>query len=149
MDNRFIDVVSEGDGALALALRLIWPNVPGGKATHYKMMNLIEKTEYPIRDGKVAHHSTTMVEDSRGVSTLILLWSDERDAKELPYPLDLEESIAFVRGWLVHSANYGREPDHDGSNGRGWRVFTEDWGHVAGYHYAIAGVQPAWAMYGK
>ena len=32
MDNRLIDVTSEGDRALALAIELIWPNAAGRKA---------------------------------------------------------------------------------------------------------------------
>jgi len=149
MDNRTIDIISEGDDGLALALQLIWPNAPGGKATHYKMVNLIEKTEYYAREGKVVYHSTSTTEDPKGTPTLILLWYDEHDARELPYALDLAGGVAFVRGWLAHKADYGPEPDHDGHNKRGWRIFTENWGHVAGHVYAIVGVQPAWAMYGK
>lgn len=141
-----IDVTSEGDEALGLAIRLAWPGASGGKATHYKAVGLAEKTLYY---GEPAHrHSTTVHELSTGVPTLILLWHGERDALALPYPLELGDAIQFVAGWL-RNAPFGKEPDHDGSNGKGWRVFTEDWGHVAGHHCAILAVQPAWAMYGK
>jgi hypothetical protein len=66
----------------------------------------------------------------------------------LPYPMDVAMLSAFVWGWLG-TVERGREPDHDGSNGKGWRVYNEAWGHVGGNHRAIVAVQPAWAMYGK
>lgn len=46
MDNRRIDVVSEGDDSLLLALRLIWPNAAGGKAKHFRVVSLTEKVAY-------------------------------------------------------------------------------------------------------
>lgn len=146
MDNRTIDVVSEGDGELAMALALIWANAPGGKASHYKEANLVETVRY-FGEPTSGHHSS-LKEDPAGTPTLIFLWSNERDALPLPDRLDQEGAYTFARAWL-RKANYGQEPGHDGCNGKGWRVFTESWGHVAGYSYAIAGIQPAWAMYGK
>lgn len=53
-------------------------------------------------------------------------------------------------GWTAignsSSYFYGK---FDGDYECGWRMFTEDWGHVASFHYSIVAVQPAWAMYGK
>lgn len=146
MDNRTIDVTSEGKSALALALALIWANAPGGKATHYKEVNLVRQTRYVGEP--TSSHYTSLKENPAGTPTLILLWSHERDAQPLPEPLDHLAAVKFAKAWLK-KANYGREPGHDGSNGKGWRVFTEDWGHVADHYYAIVGIQPAWAMYGK
>lgn len=146
MDNRTLDVVSEGDKALAMALTLIWPNAAGGKATHYRTATLAEQVTYS-GNPTTMHHSQ-LVPSPEGKETLILLWSAEREAQPLPYPLDLEGAIQFVKGWLKN-ASYGQKPGHDGDNGFGFRVFTEQWGHVAGYHYGIAGIQPAWAMYGN
>lgn len=146
MDNRTIDVVSEGQDALAMALALIWPNAVAGKATHFVVANLKDQVRYVGSPPEA--HSHWLVPDPAGTPTLILLWHAERDAVPLPFPLALEDVPQFVKGWL-RSADYGQEPGHDGSNQRGWRVFTEAWGHVAGYHYAITGIQPAWAMYGK
>lgn len=151
MDNRQIDVTSEGLESLGKALELIWPSAAGGKATHYIQSKFKEEVSYyQNKKGLTTHHYSKLVEDQKGTDTLILLWSqsgDKRDQK-LPFPLKLEDAKSFVSGWL-DSLNWGHEPDHDGSNGKGWRVFTEAWGHVAGNHYAIVAVQPAWAMYGK
>jgi hypothetical protein len=146
MDNRTIDVTSEGDKALACALELVWANAPGGRATHYKVVNLTEKTEY--WGAPPNHHTVKNVKDDKGVPTMILLWHAECDAVPLPVPMSLEASTDVVKGWLKDVPR-GDEPDHDGDNGKGWRVFREAWGHVFGHHYAIVGIQPAWAMYGK
>lgn len=146
MDNRTIDIVSEGNKSLEMALNIIWTNCPGGKATHYKIVKLKETISYY---GKPTDsHYSKLEEDQEGEETLILLWHEEKGAAVLPYPLELEDAISFVKGWLKNT-NYHDEPDHDGSNGKGWRIFTEQWGHVAGHSYAIVGVQPRWAMYGK
>lgn len=145
MDNRLIDITSEGDEALALALQIVWDNAPGGKATHYKVMSYTDaETEMSGRyDIKVETHP-----DEKPLPTLILLWNAEADAMPLPYPLDLEGAINFAKGWLKN-AEYGEEPDHDGSNGKGWRIFNNNWGHVMQLHYGIVGIRPNWAWYGK
>lgn len=152
MDNRQVEVVSEGKAALALAVQLIWPNAPGGKASHYREVKLKPKTTYygdPRNpDAGTTHHSTSLAEDPKGCPTLILLWHGERGSQPLPYPLGFEQAVEFVHGWLG-ATDYGSEPDHDGSNGRGWRIFCDHWGHVAGHSSAVLGCQPAWAMYGK
>lgn len=79
---------------------------------------------------------------------LIFYWCDSVKATKLPFPMTLEQTADFASGWLEH-ASYGSEPDHDGDNGRGWRLYTEDWGHVAGEYQAFMAVKPEWAMYGK
>ena len=161
MDNQQIDVTSEGNG-ISQILSVIWNSAAiGGKATHYKIMRLSTRVRYyanpsrtPDREncngqpGIVVHHFSDLVESPDGVSTLILLWHEEQKSTPLPFPLGLEQAASFISDWLKQAA-FGGQPDHDGSNGKGWRMFTESWGHVAGHHYAIVGVQPAWAMYGK
>ena len=144
MDNRTIDVVSEGD--ISTAIKLIWANAAGGKASHYKIVNLKENIKY--YGEPTTHHFGNIIEDKEGDTTLILLWHDEKEAEKLPFPLDFEGAVSFIKGWL-EQVDYGKKPDIDGDCGKGWRVFTEGWGHVAGHHYAIVAVQPIYAMYGK
>jgi len=147
MDNLQIDITCEGDAGILKALEIIWPAAcPGGKAIQF----IVDKfsTEVTYNGQPTSRHSSQLVRDKDGVPTLILLWNKERDSQPLPYPLDLKQSAEFIRGWLL-STDYGREPDHDGDNGKGWRIFTEGWGHVNGCVYAIVGVQPVWAMYCK
>ena len=151
MDNRKIDVTSEGLSGIKSALEIMWPSVCGGKVKEYTSKKFITKIKYFCRDkdgGHYTHHYTELVEDKDGIDTLILLWSKERESIQLPFPLGLTQTVDFIVGWL-DNLNYGGQPDHDGDNGKGWRIFTESWGHVAGYSYTVVGVQPAWAMYGK
>ena len=124
MDNRLVSVQSEGREAFDLAFQLLFDNAPGDKVTHW-------------------------VEDpSKG---LILLWSAEGSATKLPTPLTWKKAADLAWTWLENrnTEDYREYLDHDGSNGRGFKVYNEDWGHVAGYSYAVLGVLPVWAWYGK
>lgn len=147
MDNRSIVVTSEGAPALKMAITIAWDNAPGGKARHYKVVNIKLATRYH-GDGEHRGHSTSYEESPDGKPTLILLWNEEKGSLPLPYPLNLDQAVEFVAGWL-QGAEFGDEPDHDGSNGKGFHLFNDYWGHVADHRYGIIGVQPAWAMYGK
>lgn len=147
MDNRTIDVTSESKEDLAAAIGIAWNNAAGGKATHYVIKKLSKKVMY-YGEPTTHHHSVLLNDKENGVNTMILLWYEHPDATPLPFPLDLDGTINFVRGWLSitpHSTN----PDIDGSLKDGWRIFTEEWGHVCGYSSTIFAVQKQWAMYGK
>jgi hypothetical protein len=160
-----IDITSSGKTALAQALTIVWPNAAGGVATHYKVIRVAPTVSYyarlacdklhanvtlPSRDLPELHISHTEYEreDEAGAPTLILLWHEENGALPLPYPLDLERAADFLGGWLLR-VDYGEEPDHDGDNGKGWRIFNESWGHVVGNHFGIVAIQPAWIIYPK
>ena len=67
---------------------------------------------------------------------------------KLPFKMDHVGAADFARRWLDEQ-DYGREPDHDGDNGRGWRLYNEEWGRVGSWTGAFIAVKPAWAMYGK
>lgn len=120
MDNFHFDITSEGDAHLLIALKLALTNY---KATHF----LVQDTD---------------------PKTLILLWHQEGNALPFLTSLKAEALLPMVLDWTKQTP-WPREPDHDGSNTQGWRVFNEAWGHVHGHIYAICGVQPAWAMHGK
>lgn len=86
---------------------------------------------------------------------LVFGWHDIKDKlddgtilQKLPFPLDLEGIIEFSWSWLK-TADYEKEPDHDGDNKHGFTVYNEGWGHVGGCHYAFVGIRPDWIMYGK
>lgn len=164
MDNFSIDITAEGQESLAKAIRIAFEhNAPGGKATHYSVRKLGYETTYYLHDAKNkedsnvygkenfrAGHSKSLRDNPKGQLTLILHWhGDDKESKELPYPLRVDEAINFVSGWLENAGNPGKEPDHDGDNGAGWRVFTEYWGNVGDASYSILAIQAAWAMYGK
>jgi len=82
-----------------------------------------------------------------------LLWNESSvhqiKATALPFPLTVDAAVNFLWDWL-DSADFGQEPDQDGSNEKGFVVTTGDcWGHVEGCYYSILGVYPDWQMYGK
>lgn len=97
-----------------------------------------------------SNHSTAVAYAITEDDGLILLWCADARIKstDLPYPMKIEAAIQFVWNWL-EQADYGRQPDHDGDNGKGWTVHRDGWGHVAGSFYSICGIKPTWAMYGK
>lgn len=59
--------------------------------------------------------------------------------------MDAAGCADFASRWLAE-AEYGAEPDHDGCNTRGWRVYNEK---CDGHYGAIIAVAPAWACHGK
>lgn len=132
MDNRIISVQSKGREAFDLAFQLLFDNASGGKASHY--------IEVPDKG-------------------LLLLWSEDHfnvngvktSAIKLPFPMRWKEAADMAWGWLINQPEekYDQYLDHDGSNGKGFLVYNESWGHVAGSHYGILGLKPIWAWYGK
>lgn len=141
MDNRSVDITSEGNADLSAALRLIWPNAAGGKAVGYTMVNLKEEVTY--YGEPCTHHFNRFVESVGGTPTLILYWHEHSGGTPLPYAMGELSTLPFIQGWL-NDVDYGRQPDHDGSNGKGWRVF-----HIPDYSYSFVAIQPVWAWYGK
>lgn len=148
MDNRTIDFTSVGVDALSSALALMWPSAPGGKATHYCDLRLEQVTKRVQHADGGCSCWPELKESAQGVPTLVLLWHEDHGSRKLRSPLGAREAAEYAKRWL-DKVNYGPEPDIDGSCEKGFRVFTEAWGHVAGRHYCIVAVQPAWAMYGK
>ena len=119
MDNFRIDVTCEGEDSLSLVMKLAFRD--GRKARGYR------------------------VSKEKG---LILYWSINERVTAFPFGLDAEAAAKMVSGWLAEQ-DYGREPNHDGDNGKGWRVYNEDWGQVDSEWQAFLAVKPVWAMYGK
>jgi hypothetical protein len=126
MDNRHISVQSQGREAFNLAFQLLFDNAAGKKATHY------------------------FEDPDKG---LVLLWFEDKSRNSIPLltPLSWKEAADLAWSWLSNqpTEKYREYLDHDGSNGKGFRVYNEDWGHVAGSHYGILAVLPVWAWYGK
>lgn len=159
MDNRTIDVTSEGDFSLRQAMSLAF--VSHSVATHYRIGKMTKNTEYYANkvgnashancngvSGVRIHHFTRESFSDDGIDTLCFYWTECTGALKLPFKMDAQKASEFASGWLS-DIEWGREPDHDGSNGKGWRLFNDDWGHVGGSWQAIVAIQPAWAMYGK
>lgn len=79
---------------------------------------------------------------------LVLFWMDDPGANKFPAALDAAEAEPFVKAWLKEQ-DYGPQPDHDGDNKKGWRVYNESWSMVAHNARAFVAIEPCWIMYGK
>lgn len=124
MDNFHFDMTSSGAEKLKTALLLFDP--PGRRVVGYSIGDAIALQR----------------------KRLVLHWHESQAATMLPFPMTLEQAAAFAVAWLEH-ADYGREPDHEGSNSKGFRLYCEGWGMIGSDFSAFAAVEPAWAMHGK
>ncbi len=111
---------------LLICLDIAFSHAPGKKAVGWMVQNMEE----------------------RKLKRLVLFWSDDPAMTPLPAPLEAKDAEPFVKAWLSQQ-NYGPQPDHDGDNGKGWRVYCESWGHVAYNYRAFVAIEPVWLMYGK
>lgn len=108
------------------------------------------KKDFSMAMGIALKHSKCVgyrIDKEKG---LVLMWT-KRDIPEyvaLPYEMNLEQIIEFAWGWLQATPPEGNQPDHDGSNGRGFKMITNGWGQVDSWQEFIA-IKPIWAMYGK
>lgn len=131
MDNFRIDITSEGDVNLERALLIAFSR-SGSGAVGYAVRDAVPGVPHETKPRR-----------------LVLFWTTrEADFVPLPFKLDAAAAADFARHWLAEQ-DYGKEPDHDGHNGRGWRIYNEAWGHVDGDYAAFVAIAPAWAMYGK
>jgi hypothetical protein len=130
MDNKHISIQSAGRHAFDLAFKVSFMSEydkeePKAKATHY-----FEHKE----------------------KGLVFLWSEDKSVNsvKLPVALNWKGAAELAWQWLSDQPeeNYQDYLDHDGSNGKGFRVYNEVWGHVIS-HYAIIAVLPIWAWHGK
>ena len=131
MDNKHIDISSEGRKAFDLAIEVAFAGkTHDQKATGWR------------------------VDPEQG---LILYWLTPEYLKKLPQaiPLPFEmtatQAADFAWNWLTVQTEVERKQhcDHDGSDGHGFRVHATRWGHVEGEEGTICAIQPIWAWYGK
>lgn len=152
MDNFRFDMICEGDSMLEEALKLVW-KATGNEgeglgtrrrgATHYAVREPVKAVKDPSKP-----HLDNSGKPRRIVFFSYASSSLSDDLVRLPFHLDAKGAADFARRWLAE-ADYGKEPDHDGSNKRGWRVYNEACGQVDDNHGAIIAVAPVWATYGK
>ena len=143
MDNRHISIQTEGKKALDLAMQLMWDNAPGGKATHY--------CDHPTYGFVLFWHGDEKELMGKDDWTKPAVEKIMAPVIKLPFPMDCKAATEMVWSWLQEQPKekYREELDHDGSNGRGFKIYNEYWGHVGSSHYAILAVLPVWAWYGK
>ena len=150
MDNFLINIVYEGEGTLATALQLASRSY---KAIGYAIRDASPGERWDgekyMKDPRQAHMMGWYREPKP--RRLVFFWSEYEkvpDMIALPFKLDAAGMADFATRWLAEQ-DFGKQPDHDGDNGRGWRVYCEGWGHVDSHHSAFVAVAPSWAMYGK
>lgn len=126
-DNLKIDVILQTRENFELAMKMAFDICSGSEAIRYR------------------------ITPDRG---MILYWTDsaegrsDHDTERLPYKMKVEQAADFVWHWL-QTVDYGDQPDHDGSNGKGFRIFNEAWGHIDNDWQAFVAIKPEWIEYGK
>lgn len=151
MDNFRFDITAEGDKRLALAMELAFMRAAGGKAVAYAVRQPVASDRYPADDP--TPHLRNREKTTAKPLRLVFYWNkpdrpSDQTIVALPFSLDVAGAADFAIRWLKEQ-DYGREPVHDGDNGRGWRLYNEGWGHVDNDWSAFVAVAPAWALYGK
>lgn len=147
MDNFHIDVTSEGDLAPVMALAFGTYRTAIG----YAIRDIVEGVRWSEEECQRHPSLWRDWKTHPRPRRIVFYWSkteNRADIVALPFKLDAAGAADFAKRWL-HEENYGSQPDHDGDNGKGWRVYNESWGHVDGDWSAFVAVSPAWAMYGK
>ena len=151
MDNFRFDITAEGDKRLAQAMEIAFMRAAGGKAVAYAVRPAVQGERYPADDP--APHMRNREKVAAKPLRLVFYWNkphrpDDLTLVALPFSLDAAGAADFAIRWL-REQEYGCEPDHDGDNRRGWRLYNESWGHVDNDYSAFVAVAPAWALYGK
>ena len=142
LDNFKIDIIARSQQSLLKALEIAFAhNNPGGLVASYEIKKLVKNDFNDITD------------NLNGKTAFILRWikrnnTDRPEIVNFSFNLDVIGAADFAMRWLAEQ-DYGYEPDHDGDNEKGWRIYTGAWGHIDGDHYAICAIMPEWAMYGK
>ena len=124
MDNKHIELALEGKNTFGLAMQIACSG-------HSKIVGW------------------SIFEDEKKCKCLALHWVDNKKNVNLfPYEMNFQQATEFAWGWLEKEP-MGRQPDHDGDNGRGFYLFTHSWGMVNSDYTAFIAMKPIWAMYGK
>jgi hypothetical protein len=100
---------------------------------------------------------------------LVITWSVHRNYKAKPFTdsmgkpkqINADELTDILWDWLhseeaktIKLIGWDANASHDGSNELGWRLYTEDWGHInegehGTDHYSIGALTPSYLWYGK
>ena len=91
-----------------------------------------------------------------GLPYLALLWGEHKIGLPLIAPMESADAIrSQIEAWLK-TAEYGREPDHDGSNSKGFRltteipkIYDEQWRTQDWAFYTFIVIEPIWIEHGK
>jgi len=143
-DNFRVTVRAQGKDHFLNAFKMAFGSAPGSKAKHYLITT-------PAALGMRRDDGEDRGDLELDVPCFSILWHEEEHYKSIPLPYEMPWEVAaeMVWNWLAQ-VEYPEQPDHDGSNGKGFLLSTGDfWGHVGGVSYHILTVQPEWMWYGK
>lgn len=149
MDNHIVDIRSQGREPFDHALAIFMGEQMGGyqHATHFSIV--APGTENPDK-----YNKTEVIHET--APTFVLFWSkpstwDFGDVNALPYKMKAKQAGDLIWGWLVERPReeYAEFIDHDGSMGKGFRIWNESWTKVGNSGYGICAVRPIFAWYGK
>ena len=134
-DNQIFNVNGHGDEGLMKTLELVF--LQRGSNTSVNGMTITRK------HGLILH----WCKPDSGYGA--------KDITELP-SLSLDEIFYKVKDYLgsdeadeAELGSWDGDTSHDGDNSAGWRVYVEDWGHVANQWSAICGIKKIYAWHGK
>lgn len=139
MDNFQLEVTAEGPDRLRMVMGILF--FDQYKSTRYPK----RATHYTIdpKAGLIFYDYQFAIKEPDRARTEI-----PGNLTKLPFTLDAEGAADFALRWLAET-DYPKEPDHDGDNGKGWKVHLGQWGRVTDDWHSFVGVLPEWAMYGK
>jgi len=156
VDNFQFEMTGEGDHILVEAMKLVFnaAKLVGVDARH----DIKGVTHYAIREAVegITNEMTGgwLYNNYPRPKRMVFLQHNDHGNKDLgdqvafPFVMDAVGAADFARRWLSQ-VDYGREPDHDGDNAKGWKLYNEEWGRVDSDSSAVIAVAPVWAMYGK
>ena len=140
MDNFKINVLSESRASFDLAMQLAFTGKWRNKtATGY----IIDKVPYTVGWSSKDPDATLTV------PRFVLFWADDDKVIKLPYEMDWKACANLIWPWL-EKLEYPPQPGHDGSNGKGFKLYNDAWGHIEPYSWrSFLAIEPEWAWYGK
>lgn len=130
-DNYRFDVTAvrdDGAGAELLRHALELAFATSSRANHWRV----------VREGKQSRLTLAVGHSS-----------DLPGYTRMPVMADAAYTHMLVTSWLTQE-DYPEEPDHDGSNLPGWRVWCDNGGRIEGEpRGAFVAVEPTWIWMGK
>lgn len=126
------DMTAEDKTDLARLLGIVFGS--NTKAVGYVIRPHVQEGEERSTDVKISFYWTAPPSDPNYVS--------------FPFKMDASGSADFVSRWL-EEADYGPEPDIDGSVRPGWRVHDESNSGLFGDYRVIFSASPKRIVYGK
>lgn len=154
-DNYLFDISDKGD---ANRIKLLLDYLMPESQEPYRLVGLHRPSHWAVIKGDLEKGRKGAWEASKEPSgprgdRLAFFWSTPKgEINDAAHPFIVKPSnltlALMIDAWLTET-EFPQQPDHDGSNSRGWRIYNETWGHVEGSFYGCFAVEPRWQMHGK